>query len=55
MGSHGRKMASTVSLLQNLKTLTTPEAWSVKRRSIQLSMNALHSEAMSRLTFLSLS
>ena len=55
MGSHGRKIAGTISLLQNLKTLTTPKAWSVKPRSIQLSMNALRSEAMSRLTFLSLS
>lgn len=46
MGSHGGKIPSIISLLQNLKTLTTPKVWSIKPRSIELSVNALHSEAM---------
>lgn len=46
MGSHGGKIPSTISLLQNLKILTTPKVWSIKPRSIELSVTALHSEAM---------
>lgn len=30
MGSHGGKIPSTISLLQNLKILTTPKVWSIK-------------------------